>query len=95
MLRNHPEHICAVRVTSHTAVSPGFIRALASAALLNQGRPKLIREKLVADASLSSQVEGLAEAIPGPHFIADMVNYIFHGETIAEMILCMRKTVGL
>ena len=79
LLRNHPEHLCAVRVTSHTAVSPGYIRALASAALLNQGRPKLIREALVATASLSSQVDGFAEALPGPKFIGEMVNSISMG----------------
>jgi hypothetical protein len=63
--------------------------------LLNQGRPKLIREKLVATASLSSQVEGFAEAVPGSKFIGEMVCSIFHGETIAEMIQGMRETVGL
>ena len=94
LLRNHPEHLGAARITSHTAVSPGFIRALASAALLNQGRPKLIREKLVATASLSSQVDGFAEALPGHVFIGEMVYSIFHGESIVEMIEAMRETVG-
>ena len=79
LLRNHPEHLGAVRVTSHTSVPTGHIRALASAALLSQGRPKLIREKLAAPASLSSQVEGFAEALPGPALIGEMANSIFMG----------------
>ena len=83
-----------MRVTSHTAVSPGFIRALAAAALLHQGRPKLIRENLVANASRSSQVEGLAEALPVSRVIGEMVDFIFNGETIAQMIQAMRETVG-
>jgi len=28
LLRNHPEHVCAVRITSNTAVSQGYIRAI-------------------------------------------------------------------
>eukprot|EP00959_Pyramimonas_sp_CCMP1952_P468668 9493612-Pyramimonas_sp.AAC.1 len=49
---------------------------------------------MVGEASQMSLADGLAEALPGPAFIGDLLHRIFHGETIAMMLQDMRETVG-
>ena len=39
-------------------------------------------------------MKGLAEAVPTTKVIGRMVEAIFHGETISQMIEAMRETVG-
>eukprot|EP00959_Pyramimonas_sp_CCMP1952_P383909 8045543-Pyramimonas_sp.AAC.1 len=48
----------------HASTCQGARWRTASAALLSQGRPKLIREKMVGKASQMSLAGGLAEALP-------------------------------
>jgi hypothetical protein len=94
LLHNHPDHAAAVRFSSHATMSSSFIRAVAATALLCQGRPKLIREKLVLDASKTPLSNGIPESLPSASFIGSLLSRIFSGGTVAEMIQEMRLTVG-
>ena len=85
LLENHPDHAAAVRFSSHASISPSFIRAVAATALLSQGRPKLIRERLVADASKTLLENGVPESLPTAPLIASLLSRIFSGGTVAGM----------
>ena len=61
----------------------------------HRGRPKLIREKLVANASLASDLDdGFADALPTERVLTSVLDRIFNGETITEMIQGMRQSAG-
>ena len=72
----------AVFLSSHTAVTPAFVKAATAKSLISMGKPSVVHDHMRHLAWLTGEEHGLATAIPETKTIRELLVRIFSGPTL-------------